>query len=463
LILFSLIAKGLGASEYGVWVQINVTLALLVPVVMLRLESAAIRYLSSKTGKAVGEDFFSMLLLIWIFLFCTSGIGLLFERQVANFLFGDFTKISYIRLFFLSLIVNTTFDFLLKFYRAFDKIKKYSVIELIVSFFSMGVAASGIISGKDLSWILTSVILVHAVASLLIIIDILHQTAGIPRRVNGANLHFYLRYTIPLIPNSLLLWVINSSDRYFIAHMLDIKQVGIYSASYTLGHFTTFLLTPIAFTLFPVVSKLWEQGNLSEVKRYMRNSIRYYLLICTPSIVGIYYAAPVFLRKLASQEFVTSRYLILFITLGFFCVGIYNIYLYVIHLREQTKYLPLVFLSVALLNVVLNIFLIPQIGILGAAFSTFLAYLFQMIIIMVFSAKLFWIGFDLNLFAKSIISSLGMLYILHFFSPNDMRTTLLAVLVGATAYVIFMILLKGIGRKEWEMGKLLLANRGKYT
>jgi O-antigen/teichoic acid export membrane protein len=245
--------------------------------------------------------------------------------------------------------------------------------------------------------------------------------------------------------------------------MLDLKQVGIYSASYTLGHFTTFLLTPISFTLFPVVSKLWEKGDLSEVKRYMRNSIRYYLLICTPSIAGIYYAAPILLRRLASQEFVTSRYLILFITLGFFCVGIYNIYLYVIHLREQTKYLPLFFLLVALINVVLNIFLIPQIGILGAAFSTFLAYLFQMIIIMVFSAKLFWVGFDVNLFAKSVISSLGMLYVLNLFSPENTRATLLALLVGATSYVVFMILLKGIGRKEWEMGKLLFVKKEKYT
>jgi hypothetical protein len=102
-------------------------------------------------------------------------------------------------------------------------------------------------------------------------------------------------------------------------------------------------------------------------------------------------------------------------------------------------------------------------GILGAAFSTFLAYLFQMIIIMAFSAKLFWIEFDFNLFAKSVISSLGMLYILNLFSLNDTRNTFLTLLVGAVSYVVFMILLKGIGRKEWEMGKLLLTKQEKYT
>lgn len=458
LIFLPLIAKTMGASQYGAWAQITVTLTLLAPIMNLRLGTACVRYLSSKRGKDISKNFFPMLFLIWGLTIVTWGSGFFFRAQIAGFLFGDRTQILYVELLLLLLGVRVTFTFLRNYYRTFSQIKKYSSVELIVTFASLGMAIFFVLSGRGLAGVLLAFILVEAVAALLVLIDIIRLT-GLPYGAKAANLGPYLRYSLSLIPNTLLFWVINSSDRYLIIHMLDLKQVGIYSASYSLGQLATFFLTPISFVLFPTISKLWEAGRFSTVKTYMENSLKYFLLLGVPSVFGIYYVAPFVLRKLATQEFVTSRFLVLYVVLGFFCIGIHQIYLYVIHLRERTKYLPLVFLTVASLNLGLNFVLIPKMGIMGAAFSTFLSYLVQMAIIVAYTTRLFRINFDIRFFGKTVIASLIMLLLIKQFPLRSVFTLVEAVSIGVVAYLVAMLIMKGIGRREWRLLRAVLERK----
>jgi len=452
LIFLPLIAKTLGTSQYGIWTQITVTLSLLVPVLTLRLETASVRYLSSKNEDTVSRDFFSMLVLIWIVSVVIATIIFLYKRQVAVFLFDNQEQVLYVELLFLLLLVRITFSFLRNYYRIFNQISKYSIIELLVTFGAVGAAIFFIFSGKGLVGVLISFILTEAIASTLMLFDII-RLRGFPHRLGFTNLVFYLRYTLPLIPNTLLLWVINSSDRYVIIHILDLTQVGIYSASYSLGKMAVFFLTPISFVLFPAISKLWEKKRYDEVRKYIRNSLKYYILLGIPSIFTIYYLSPFILKTLATSEFVTDRLLVLFIVLGFFCIGIYRIYIYIIHLREKTKYLPFLFFTVASLNLGLNFLLIPKVGIIGAAFSTFLSYLIQAIIVIIFSMKLFQVKLDLKFIIKTVGASVGMFFILRLFHPQNIGAIIGIVLIGMVIYFILMVIMKGIGRKEWELLK----------
>ena len=457
-ILLPLIARTLGASQYGAWAQIIVTVSLLAPIMTLRLETACIRYLSSKKGKDVNESFFAMLFLILGVITVTLGSGFFFRPQIAVFLFGDRAQTSYAEMLLILLAVRVTFSFLRNYYRAFNQIFRYSTVELIATFASIAVAVFFVLSGDGLFGVLLSFIVVEALMAILVLMDIIRQI-GLPHIGSRSNLVFYLHYSLPLIPNALLFWVINLSDRFFIAHMLGLSQVGIYSASYSLGQLATFFLTPISFVLFPLVSKLWGEGKQSEVRNYMQNSLRYYLLLSVPSVFGIYQLAPFVLRGLATQEFVTSRLLVLYVVLGFFCIGIYQIYLYVIHLREKTRYLPFVFLVVALLNVGLNFALIPRIGIMGAAFSTFIAFLVQMIIIVVYASKLFRVHFDVAFFGKTLAASSLMLLFLKKLPLHSISGLLVAVSLGAAIYFTAMVIMRGLGRKEWRL--LIMAFKSK--
>ena len=71
LILLPLISIGLSLADYGIWAQTSATALLLLPLLILGLNQAAVRYLPGMRDdkERFAEAFFGMLLVIY--LFCT--------------------------------------------------------------------------------------------------------------------------------------------------------------------------------------------------------------------------------------------------------------------------------------------------------------------------------------------------------------------------------------------------------
>lgn len=141
--------------------------------------------------------------------------------------------------------------------------------------------------------------------------------------------------------------------------------------------------------------------------------------------------------------------LIAFIVMGFFCVGIYRIYLYTIHLCEKTRFLIPLFVAAAFLNVAINFILIPKVGIIGAAISTFVAYGVLMILVMIVAMKLFPLRFRFVLFGKILVAAVGMCMVLSLFDLNSGGSIVGAVIIGMLVYFVLLGILASVGRESW--------------
>jgi O-antigen/teichoic acid export membrane protein len=460
LVLLPIIAKVLGTEEYGIWTQINITVTLLVPILTMRLDTAVVRYLSSKSRSEINRDFFSLLLIIWAGLLVVCGLGFLFRDDVSIFLFGSSQYVFFIELFLVFLITRTSYTFLLNFYRTSGQMKRYTVLELMSAFLEVALSIYLVNTGRGLEGVILAFIVVEAMVCIVVLVNIIRQS-GLPRSVAISKLLFYIGYSSPLVISWFLTWVVDSSDRYFITHLLDdgLKQVAIYNASYSLGQLSVLFLWPLTFVLFPTISKHWEDKKQTKAKRYLQNSLRYYLTLAIPSVLGLYLLSPELLRFFASEEFVTDPLLVLFILLGILWMGVTQFYIYVLHLSERTRLMSLMFVGSAILNVILNIMLIPQIGIMGAALSTFLAYLVRLGFVVVCSEKIFSIGFDLTFFIKALLAGFGMSGCLLLIQPHGIVAIAGTVFLAAVIYFISLVLLRGIGRSEIDLFRSLLRFR----
>lgn len=459
LIFLPVIAHQMGPTTYGIWSQITVTLTLLAPILMLRLEIASVRYLSSKVGQDASRDFFSMFLLILGFLVVICGLGFVFRGSLSIFLFNDGSLIGYVNLFLLFLIARTAYLFLLNYYRVSKQMGKYSFIELLTAGLEIGFAILLVSLGWGLEGVLIPFIIVELVMGIILVVDILRRL-GLPEEIGLKKTLPYVSYSAPLIINRIENWIVESGDRYLITHILNVTQAGIYSASYVLSQLAVFFLWPITFVLFPTIAKLWEEGKIEEVTSYMQDSLRYFLLLAVPAALGIYYLSPLLLEILATDQFVQDRNLVLFIVLGIFFLGVSQIYVYVLHLKEKTRVMALVFIGAAIANITLNLLLIPELGILGAAIATAVAYLVRLAVVMGYSAKLHWIGFDLVFFAKTLVASAGMYIVLVLLDPQGLQTLLVTVIAGAASYFLIMFVIRGIGRHEIDFIRQLMGKSG---
>jgi len=449
LVYLPVIAKVLGSADYGVWAQITVTLTLLTPFLTLRLETACVRYLSSKRGREVARDFFGMLAVLGSTVLFIGILLFLLKKPFASLLFDDPSLSGFIGSLIFLIGARVLFQFLHGYYRAFKRIVAYSLIQLLQIALELGLLFTFVVALKwAIPGAVLSIVLGEAILILGMLIDILRRE-GLPTCFSWRNLWPYLKYSLPLVPNAALCWVINSSDRYMIVHFLDLEQVGIYSATYRLAQLVTFFLYPIAFVLFPTISKQWEEGKKDLTKRYIRGASRYYVMLAVPAMVGVYWLGPRLLRMLTTSEFVIDRLLLLYIALGVCFVGVYQLYVYTIHLKEQTRFLPFVFLGVAGLNLGLNWIMVPRIGITGAAIATVISYFLQFSVIYGYSRSIYGVGIELVSLAKVVAASAGMFALIRLLPPRGWAQILGIVALGAAVYGLVMFLIGGLKREDW--------------
>ena len=109
----------------------------------------------------------------------------------------------------------------------------------------------------------------------------------------------------------------------------------------------------------------------------------------------------------------------------------------------------------ALLNIVFNFFLIPLIGIVGAAIATLISYFSMTVICLYVSFK--YLKFNLNsIFVfKCLISSSIMSGIIFLINPSNITELFVSVVSGAFVYFSVMVLIGGISNYELNLIKKL--------
>jgi len=451
LVFLPIISKSLGAEAYGIWSQIMITLTLLVPVARLRLEMAAVRYFPGRALRSVAGEFSTMLLILWVLVGLLSVGILLLRSEVSAMVFGGAGSTKYVVYFTALLYCRVTYEFLLSLFRAFEQIGVLALAQISHVLVEVAVVSiSVLVYQRGIDNILVALIILDSLFSVGVAAIVIRRIGPVSlaplRRVLP-----YLRYSLPLVPSAALFWCIDSSDRYVIAHYMGIESVAVYSAWYRIAQLATVMMGPIAFVLFPTISRLWAQKDTARVQRYLESSVRYYLLLAVPAALGVWALTPALGGILATEGFAASQGLVLLLVSSMVFVGIYQLWVYLLHLGERTRMLVAVFGSVAAVNLALNFVLVPHWGLLGAALATFVAYSVQFAVVWILARRVLRCRLDVIAFAKSVIAAVAMGVVVRQFHPGRVPSLIAVVLLGVVVYVLLMVFMKGIGRRELKL------------
>ena len=204
-----------------------------------------------------------------------------------------------------------------------------------------------------------------------------------------------LKFSLPTLIYSLSAYVFLSSDRYFIKHFLGIQAVGYYSAIFQLSSIISILGMSLNAAWMP-----WLFENLNK-KSYSVNvfivKLSYMLIISFLVFGGLSCLVfPFFAKLILPHAFHAYIYLSIPIIIGFVFEGIYLIVSPYLYYAEKTKFNGFIGISIACLNVTMNIFLIPYFGILGAALTTCFSWILLAITFFIFSSRVYpmpWLYF----------------------------------------------------------------------
>ncbi|MEW6011597.1 MAG: polysaccharide biosynthesis C-terminal domain-containing protein [Euryarchaeota archaeon] len=453
LILLPILTKNISINDYGLWIQVNVTILLVSNLITLGLPYAMVRFLAAKKVKSeIQEGFYSILLIILILAIILSLILFIFSQQIANILFnGNHTVAIILPVIIIIASIN---NILLSYFRTFQQMKKYSSILFIQAYLNVILISYFAIANYGIIGIIIGLLITYCIAFLIMIIFIsLDIGFKIPKL---RHIGEYLSFSLPTVPSNLSFWVVDSSDRYIIGILLGTAFVGYYSPGYTLGNTITMLLVPFSTLLPAVLSKYYDENKINEVKTVFSYSLKYFLILAIPSVFGISLLSKPLLMVLTTPEIASNGYLVTpFVAISALLSGLYGIYVLIIILEKKTKLIGVVWVIAAILNILFNILLIPYFGIIGAAFVTLIAYATTFVIIHFYSSKFLKLDIKIGLL-KIIISSILMAIFIIYANPSGIWNILSVICVSFLIYIALLLILGGIKKEEFKFIKEMI-------
>ncbi len=190
---------------------------------------------------------------------------------------------------------------------------------------------------------------------------------------------------LPLVPNILIYWIFNSSDKIMITNLIGIDAAGIYAVSSKMGH-----MSQLIYTAFAGGWQYFAFSTMKEKNQVENNSKVF------EGLGGVSFAAIIlfsafsyyFFKILFSSEYLPGYKAASYLFAAPLLQMLYQVSVSQFMIIKKTWPNMIILSFGAVVNVALNLFLIPRIGIEGAAIATLAGYLVSDIICAVVLIKM---------------------------------------------------------------------------
>lgn len=353
----------LTTEEYGTADLVTTTVNLLAPFAMVGMNEAVLRFTVSKEvdTKTIASNSMLVVLIGWAVCWLLSP------------LFRAFSVIGDNIVYFLLLLCLTSFNYVfMQLVRGIGKSKAFAVNGIIITF---ATAISNVLALAVFHLGVGGYLASMAVAQL---VGAVHLTASCrlwtllaPSSVDKDALKGMLKYCIPLIPNSLMWWIMSASDRYVILFFIGAGANGIYNVAQK--------IPSIVNIVYGVFMQAWqisaiEERDSEDNARFQSVVFRYiFVVLAVASSLIAASAYPVY-TLLMSSAYEGSWQPVAMLSLAnlFSCIAAFFGTTYVVT-KESKKAFSTTAIG-AVVNIALTLALVPLFGIMGAAGATAISY-----------------------------------------------------------------------------------------
>lgn len=197
-----------------------------------------------------------------------------------------------------------------------------------------------------------------------------------------------VKYSFPLMPTQLAGWVLSVSDKFVIGLVLGTTEVGLYSAGYQIALVTNaFFIGPFSLAWGPF---MFREGLKETGPKKIADLFELYTMLGAMFVTPLILFGAEFVSLLSNNiAFQESYRVIPPVAIGYLFFGYYLFYTTGFNLYNRTKYFPLITGFVGVVNITLNLFLLPRWGYMAAAWVTLISYFTLFALMKIVTSKLY--------------------------------------------------------------------------
>lgn len=428
IILVPLYTYYLSTTEYGLVDVVQTTAKMLLPIISLSIFDGVLRFVMDKEEDP-NAVFTNGIMITTV----GSLIALLIYPILESFNLLD----GLMGYMIVILILQAYQSLFAQFSRAIGAIKTFAVNGLLMAIvtglmnillliqFDMG------ISGYLLSMVIANLFSVFFIA-----ICVKGHRYFKVKTINKSLIKKMLVYSIPLIPNAFMWWVINASNRYFIVFFIGASANGLFAVANKIPTLLSVLNT--------IFFQAWQLSAIEEFEskdksKFFSEVFSYFQMVM---LLGA--SAIIVIIKLAMHFFVAPEYYSAWEYIPFLLLGVvfssYSGFIGANYIAaKETKGVFKTSIIGGIINLLANIILIPVIGVNGAGLATMISF-FAMWVLRVYDTRKF---INLKVNVTNLVLNLIVIFVQTYILFVNLATTT-NLIIQSLLFILLLVINKSL-------------------
>jgi O-antigen/teichoic acid export membrane protein len=436
--LLPLYTRYLTKEDYGAAEVLFAAVVTASIIVRLGLIEAILRfyYLPEEDGRKVVSSTFAGL--FWL---STLGalVALPFAGTLAELLLPNAEKLGgsapeLVRIAIAGLWVLTMWEFMLTMFRLEERARAFFITTILNVLAAIGLTvilvvgldegARGLLIGS------------YASGAAFVLVLIALQWRRLSLRFDPAVLRRLFRFGLPTMPAEVSLYALNFADRLIIARSLGLAEAGLYSLGVKFAQAVNVLVRGFQLAWPPLAYSIRDDD---EARRFYATVVTLFVAGCSFVVAGMWIFSRWIVRALAAPKFFDSYEVIGLIAAAVTLYALYLVLVVILGRTGRTEFNLPAAIAALVVNVGLNLLLVPRLEIVGAALALVASYLVVLGLMYVFTQRLFPVPYEWGRVLRVVFTVAAIVGLAELFTPTEGAVGLLlrAALFAAYPLTLF--------------------------
>ncbi|PWE00358.1 oligosaccharide flippase family protein [Marinilabilia rubra] len=390
LFLLPFYTRALTVGEFGMLETLGTAAALLGGFLSVGLDSAC-GYYYFKASDRQKADVLSTTFYLRLLSFLIIVPLLFFQKPLARLVFGDSDQSFLIVLLLLLVPVNLMMSEQSHLFRYFRQPWRYNIITVVKSLANIGIGITLVIVLKQgvqgAMW--------ARIGSSLLVVVLAFGVFNFRKYSFRFSLGWarqLLKYGFPLIWAGIAAWIYNSSDRFFLLHYHDLREVGLYSIGAVFSQPVLLINMAVQMSFSVLFFKLYHKEENPNKPATRKMAVDIYSLYLSGSVIlatTLSVFSDVLIPVVATPDYAGGARVVPMLVFSYIAAQSFQTMGPGISLSEKTWHFAWITGFTAILNIGLNFLLVPRMGFIGAGIATLISFVIYWIVKVYVASKYF--------------------------------------------------------------------------
>ncbi|MBR9703237.1 flippase [Candidatus Woesearchaeota archaeon] len=459
-----LLADKLTVAEYGLVFSVMAFFGLISIFRGFGLSGALVKYVSEALAKKKYSKIKEYLAWTGWIIFLTDVfiviVGFLLADWLGAVYFKNDSAALLVRIFAITLIFQSLTIVTKSSLQAYQRMGLSSLFEILRSLFLFVATAILLWAGYGVAGVMYAYLVAFFALSIIFMFimgRVLKKPLSTKTKLTKIGIKKLFRFGLPMMFAGMASLILSFSDTFLLTLLSTLEEVGLYQVAQPTANLLLFIPVVLSIVMFPIIAELWAKKKKGLIEAAAADLYAYAFLAMCPLIIGFVAFRKIIINLLFGAKYLAGSDILLVLAFSVFFLVLNAINTALISGIGKPKIITISIISGAILNIILNLLLIPLYGGLGVAIATLVSSITIFLVSTILLKKEIIIRPPIIIWAKSIFCGFifwSVLTVGRFLPMAQIPKAIIALVLAGGAYALCMLFVGAI--KISEIKKIIV-------